>query len=82
MDAVNVLVNKISKFILEPLIYGMFGIATIVFLWGVYNFIGAADNPEKRGDGAQQMIWGIVGMVIMIAAAVLKDIIYNTTIKL
>lgn len=82
MDAVNTLVNNISSFILKPLIFGMFGLATVVFLWGVQNFISAADNPEKRGEGTQQMLWGIVGMVIMLAALVLKDIIYNTAIKL
>ncbi len=76
--AVNTLVNNITKFILMPLVYGMFGVATIVFVWGVYNFIGKADDAEARGKGAQQMIWGILGMTIMIAAIALKNIIEGT----
>ncbi len=78
MQEVNKLVNNISTFILTPLIYLMFGVATVVFLWGVKGFVGAADDSEARGKGAQQMIWGILGMVIMIAAVTLKTLIENT----
>ncbi len=78
MQAVNDLVNKVIQFILMPLIYVMFGVATLVFVWGVQGFIGSADNPEARSKGAQQMIWGIVGMVIMIGAVALKNIIEGT----
>lgn len=78
ITAVNELVNNIIKFILMPLVYGMFGIATIVFIWGVQTFVGSADDAEARGKGAQQMIWGILGMVIMIAAVALKNIIEGT----
>ena len=78
MKAVNDLVNNISKFILTPLIFLMFGVATLVFVWGVKGFIGSADNAEARGKGAQQMIWGILGMAIMIGALVIKDIIAGT----
>ena len=60
----------------------MFAVATLVFIWGVKNFVGSADDAEARSKGAQQMIWGIVGMVIMIAAVALKNIIVNTALKL
>lgn len=78
MASVSTLINNISKHILGPLIFMMFGAATVVFLWGVQNFITGASNPEKRSAGAQQMLWGILGMVIMIAAMALKDIIAGT----
>ena len=82
MTVVNAFVNKISTFILKPLILLMFAVATLVFIWGVKNFVGSADDAEARSKGAQQMIWGIVGMVIMIAAVALKNIIVNTALKL
>lgn len=76
--AVNDLVNNISEFILMPLIYGMFAVATIVFVWGVKNFIGSADDAEARGKGAQQMLWGVIGMALMLGAVALKNIIQGT----
>jgi len=82
MTAVNTLVNKISDFILKPLIFLMFAVATLVFIWGVQTFVGSADDAEARGKGAQQMIWGVVGMVVMIAAVALVTIIKNTATTL
>lgn len=82
MDKVKLLVNNISAHILKPLIFLMFAVATLVFIWGVQTFIGAADDPEARAKGAQQMIWGILGLVIMIGAAVLVTIIKNTATTL
>ncbi len=82
ITAVNDLVNKASTAILRPLVFLMFAVATIVFVWGVQNFVGAADDAEARSKGAQQMIWGILGMAIMIAAAALVTIISNTALKL
>lgn len=82
MRAVNTLVNNISAYVLKPLIFLMFAVATLVFVWGVQTFIGAADDPEARGKGARQMIWGILGMAIMVAAVALVTIIGNTAAKL
>ena len=79
---VNKLVNNISDFILKPLIFLMFAIATFVFIWGAKDFVGAADNAEARAKGAQQMIWGIIGMVIMVSAIAIKTIVENTVLKL
>ena len=78
IEPVKTLVNNITKFILMPLVYGMFGIATLVFMWGVFNFVGSADDAEARGKGAQQMLWGILGMVVMLGAVALKNIIEGT----
>jgi hypothetical protein len=82
MSAVNLLVNNISAFILKPLIFLMFALSSIVFVWGAKDFVGGADNEEARAAGARSMIWGIVGMVIMVGAVALKTIIENTVMKL
>jgi hypothetical protein len=60
----------------------MFAVATLVFVWGVQAFVGAADDAEARSKGAQHMIWGILGMAIMIGAVTLVNIIGNTAVKL
>ena len=82
ITVVNALVNKISQKILTPLIYLMFAIASLVFIWGAKNFIGAADDAEARKTGSQQMIWGIVGAMIMLSAKVIVDIVKNTATTL
>ena len=53
-------------------------LAVVYFVWGVMQFIKNSDNPEKRGEGYQHMIWGIVGLFIMVSAKGIINIILST----
>ena len=57
--------NKVSEAIVNPLIRLMFAAATIVFAWGIVQFISSAQSDEKREEGKRTMLWGIIGMFIM-----------------
>ena len=60
----NFLITIIDH-VLVPLI---FGVALIVFTWGVYNyFIAGGANEEKRKEGRNFIIYGIVGFFIMVS---------------
>lgn len=67
--APNNLQDLIGRFveILSALIPLLFGIALIGFLWGVGITILQADNEEKRKEGRQIMVWGIIGLFVMTA---------------
>jgi hypothetical protein len=41
------------------------GLALLAFFWGVAQFIWGGD--EKRAEGKQHMIWGIVGLFVMVS---------------
>lgn len=79
MDQLYLLVSRFVSVILNPTIALLFGIALVVFLWGVAKFIWAsADNEGDREEGRRHMIWGIVGMFIMVAALGIISIVTNT----
>jgi len=61
------IINKINDQIINPLIVLLFGFALVIFLWGGFKFIYGADSADGREKGTQHMIWGIVGMVIMLS---------------
>ncbi|MCK5027172.1 MAG: hypothetical protein KAS07_02015 [Candidatus Pacebacteria bacterium] len=42
-------------------------VAAIYFLWGVLKFVAAGDNEEARVAGKKSMIWGIIGITIMLS---------------
>lgn len=72
------ILNSIITNILNPVIYLLVGLAVIYFLWGVFNFVRNAENSEKRGIGAQHILWGVIGIAIMFSVFAFVKVIQNT----
>jgi len=45
----------------------LFGFAVLGFVRGIAVFIWWAENEEKRKDGKKFMLWGLVGMFLMVS---------------
>lgn len=71
-------VGSINKTIINPLIQFAFIVAFVVFIWGVMQFIRNANNPEERKKGQDHMVWGIIGIVIMVGVYGIVNILINT----
>lgn len=74
----DTLLQKILTNVVNPIIYLIAALAVAYFVWGVMIFIKNADNPTKRTEGYQHMIWGIVGLFIMVSAKGIINIILTT----
>lgn len=72
------LLYNIELFILNPIIYLLFGLALIVFLYGVFEFIKNSDNEDERKKGGQHILWGVIGMAIMFSAYGIINFVLNT----
>ncbi len=77
MDA-TILLNKISEFVINPIIYLLFAAAFVVFIWGLAQFAMHLDNEEARSTGVKHMIWGVIGMVIMVSVRGILNLIDAT----
>lgn len=66
--AINEFFTKITNFINSTLIPLVFGIALLVFLWGIFQYfiLGGADQG-KRDEGKQLMLYSIIGFVVMVS---------------
>ena len=71
-------IGKLATAIVNPALKLMYGIAFLVFLWGVFEFIKGADNEDARKIGAQHMLWGVIGLAIMVSAQGIVALIGNT----
>ena len=69
--------NKIIAELLQPLAPLLVGIAVVVFLFGVYKFV-ISDSSEEKQEGREFMIWGIVGLFIMLSLWGMISILSNT----
>ena len=69
---------KVSDKIINPLIILLFAVAMVYFLYGVLEFILNQDNEEAKTTGKAHMIWGVIGLTIMIGAWTLMSWVVNT----
>lgn len=60
------LISNIKAYILNPIIGFMFAVAVVMFIYGIVEYIWSADNEEKVEIGKKHMIWGIIGIFVMI----------------
>lgn len=74
----DTLITKIAENIINPTLLLLFALALVYFLWGVLKYIREADKAASREEGASHMLWGVVGMAIMIGAYTLIKIVVGT----
>ena len=60
------LISNIKVYILNPIIGFMFAVAVVMFIYGIVEYIWSADNEDKVAVGKKHMIWGIIGIFVMI----------------
>ena len=77
-DTLDSFLGRVSQYLLNPLIGLIFALAFVYFMWGVFTFIKNWDNDSERATGQRHMIWGIVGMFIMVAVWGIIGIIIGT----
>lgn len=61
-------VAKVNDIILFPLIYLLMSVAFLIFLWGCAKYVFNANNESERAKGRKHILWGLVGLLIMISA--------------
>lgn len=77
-DAAFSLVEKINDVILFPLIALMMAIAFLTFLWGAFEYVKNSDSEQGREQGKSHLLWGTVGMLVMLSAWAILNIAANT----
>ncbi len=61
-------VERVNEVILFPLISLLMGLAILIFLYGCYEYISHSAESSAREKGQMHIIWGIVGLFIMLTA--------------
>lgn len=71
-------VEKFNEVILFPIITLLIAVALLVFVYGSFQYVANAANPAARAEGQKHIMWGIVGMFIMLSAYAILSIAANT----
>ncbi len=76
--SITSLIGAIEKVVINPLIIMMFAIALVYFMYGVTQFLLNPAKEEIRKSGKSHMLWGVVGMFIMVAVFGIMRLVLNT----
>lgn len=72
------LVKSIDRVIINPIIFFLFAVAMVYFLYGVAQYFLSSDNEEVRSKSKTHMLWGIIGLFIMVGVFGIMRILLNT----
>jgi uncharacterized membrane protein YidH (DUF202 family) len=74
----NGFIGKVDTMIINPIILFLFALAIVYFLYGVLEFLMNQENEEKKTTGKSHMLWGIIGITIMLGVWTILGIVVNT----
>ena len=81
MNAALDIMYRFETYIINPAILVVFALGFLLFVYGLVEFLWAL-NDDGRGtrheEGRQHMMWGIVGMLIMVSVYGILDLLDNT----
>lgn len=78
MSAAGQLVGNFIKYIIDPAILLVFSAGFLLFLWGLVVFLFKLGEGGDHKEGKDHMIWGVIGMFIMVAVGGIMAILNNT----
>jgi len=70
--------DPIISNIVNPVIWLMFGVAIVVFAYGVLQMVIHGDDADARKKGQMSILGGVIGMVIMLSAWGIVYLVSNT----
>ena len=70
------IIEKITKEIINPTIFLLFAVATLMFAFGIIKYILSA-SPQQVDQGRKTMLYGIIGLFVMASAYGIVKILCN-----
>lgn len=72
------LYENLITYILNPVIILLLAVALMIFVWGIVQYIANSDSEEARRKGRSHIIWGLVGLVIMVSVRGIIELLRST----
>ncbi|KKT29032.1 hypothetical protein A3I36_04715 [Candidatus Giovannonibacteria bacterium RIFCSPLOWO2_02_FULL_45_28] len=74
---VDEIIGVVQSSLIRPVEGLLFALATLVFIYGVVEYMAGASNEEARTKGKTHMIWGLVGLFIMFSVSGIIAVLKN-----
>lgn len=78
METTEAIIDRLVDLIISPLILLVFAAGFFFFMWGLVKFLWNSREGEINDDGKNHMLWGIVGMFLMVSVWAILNILLST----
>lgn len=79
--SIGELVNNLMSLLKGKIIPLLFALATVIFMWGVIQYIIAGGSEDRAKNAKQVILWGIIGLTVMVSAWAIVGILCNSFIS-
>ncbi len=76
MSGEQILSNVVTE-LFSPLYQAAVGVAILYFLYGVAKYVLDLNNPEKQTFGRSHLLWGMVGLFIILSVGGILSALNN-----
>ena len=78
MDRLSQFIGNVVDLIIQPLIVLIVVAGVAYFIWSAGLYLWNANDAEKRKEGTQALLWGVIGILIMVAVIGILQIVTAT----
>ncbi|HEY4524913.1 MAG TPA: hypothetical protein VJL39_00940 [Candidatus Paceibacterota bacterium] len=78
MQSVSNIITKFVGEVVNPIIAVFFAIGFLIFVYGIFEFIMGMRKGAINDEGKSHMLWGLVGMLIMVSVLGIINLLKTT----
>ena len=78
MNATDDLIARFGTYIVDPILLLIFAAGFFMFMYGLFQFMVSVNAGEDTSDGKRHMIYGTLGMFIMVSVYGIIALLDNT----
>ena len=79
MNRIHDLRDLLVSNIINPILYFVFALGLLVFIFGIVEFLyGLNAQTDARDQGKKHMLWGLVGMLIIVVSYSIVWLVVDT----
>jgi uncharacterized membrane protein YidH (DUF202 family) len=77
LTTIGQVLNRLQS-VINLIIPFIVGLAVLVIIYGIFGFITSAGDEEARANAKQFIIWGVIGVFLMVSVWGLVTILVNS----
>lgn len=78
MNTGEAALNRFIDHIIDPFLLLVFALGLFLFMWGFVQFMWDLNKGGDSSAGKQHMLWGVIGMFVMVSFYGIIAILSNT----